>query len=357
MATPMTAADHALDERLFRATVGALELFTIHLGRRLGLYEALGRTGPMTVAEVAATCDLDARYTGEWLEQQAVAGLLEVDEDAATNEHRFRLPDAHRGVLLDPEDSAHVAPFADLLVGIAGALDEVADAFRTGDGVAYERYGPAFRAGQGAINRPAFLRDLVETWLPAAGLDDHVRRPGARVADVGTGLGWAAIGVARAHPDTVVVGVDRDHASIDEARGHARDAGVHVAFHAEDAGLLPARGPFDVVLLLETLHDLARPVEVLRACRAALRPDGAVLVADEAVAERFAAPGDELERMMYGWSVSHCLPASRTEAGSAAIGTVIRPGTVRDLAREAGFRGIDTVDVEAGSFRLYRLDP
>ncbi|MFA9431093.1 methyltransferase domain-containing protein [Egicoccus sp. AB-alg2] len=358
MASTVTAPDVALDERLFQATVGTLELFSIYLGRRLGLYEALRDHGPMTVRELAARVGIDARYAREWLEQQAVAGILGVDEPThPADERRYALPDGHRAALLDPEDPAHVAPFADMLVGIAATLEEVVDAYRTGGGVPYHRYGTAFRQGQGAINRPAFLTDLVRTWLPAADLDERLRRAGARVADVGCGHGWAAIAVARHYPRAIVVGVDADRASVDEAREHARAAQVEVTFLAEDAKMLPARGPFDVVLVLEALHDLSHPVEVLRACRAALRTDGAVLVADEAVAERFVAPGDELERMMFGWSVSHCLPASRVEPGSAAVGTAIRPGTVRELARQAGYRGIEVVDVDGGFFRLYRLDP
>ena len=87
----------------------------------------------------------------------------------------------------------------------------------------------------------------------------------------------------------------------------------------------------------------------------ALAPGGTVLVADECVADHFSADGDELERMMYGWSVVHCLPACRCETPSAAIGTVIRRSTVEALAAEAGFASVVVPDVDAGFFRLYAL--
>ena len=103
------------------------------------------------------------------------------------------------------------------------------------------------------------------------------------------------------------------------------------------------------------LHDLSRPAEVLAAARRALAPGGSVLVADEAVAERFTAPGDETERLMYGWSIVHCLPASMAEQPSAAIGTVIREDTVRALADEAGFSSVDVLPIDGGFFRLYEL--
>jgi 2-polyprenyl-3-methyl-5-hydroxy-6-metoxy-1,4-benzoquinol methylase len=327
----------SLDERLFAATVGTLELFSVYLGTRLGLYQALRDHGPQRSADLAGTAGIHPRYAREWLEQQAVAGLLTVDDPGLpADERRYRLPAEHAGVLTDPDDAAHVAPFADMLVGIAGTLDEVVAAYRDGGGVPYSRYGAVFRRGQGDINRPAFRSDLVGSWLPAIpSLQQRLERPGARVADVACGHGWSTIAVAEAYPEAEVVGYDADAASVDEARTR----------------------PFDAILLLEALHDLSRPTEVLVACRSALAPGGSLIVADEAVADDFTAPGDDLERMMYGWSISHCLPAAMAEQPSAAIGTVIRPDTVRALASDAGFTSTEIVDVDAGMFRLYRLVP
>jgi hypothetical protein len=110
-------------------------------------------------------------------------------------------------------------------------------------------------------------------------------------------------------------------------------------------------------MLFETLHDMADPVSVLRAAGALLTPGGAVLVGDEKVAETFTAPGDELERFNYGWSALHCLPAALTEPNSAAIGTVIRPETVRRLGRQAGFSAVEILPVEHDFWRFYRFNP
>jgi 2-polyprenyl-3-methyl-5-hydroxy-6-metoxy-1,4-benzoquinol methylase len=346
-----------LDQRVLDATIGALELFGIHLGSRLGLYDAL-LAGAGTVAEVADAAGIAPRYAQEWLEQQAVAGVLTVDHLAAdARARRYTLPEAHVGVVADPLALDHMAPLAGLVVGIATALDDVVAAYRSGGGVPYARYGAEFRRGQGAINRPAFTTALVEEWLPAAGPAVERLGAGGRLADLGCGQGWSTIAVARAFPGAEVWGVDSDEASIAEARAAAADHGVAVRFECADAGVLAAAGPFDVVTLLEALHDLARPVEVLAAALAALAPDGVLLVADEAVAPAFTAPGDDLERMMYGWSITHCLPAAMAEQPSAAIGTVIREGTVRDLATQAGFGAVEVLDTDGGFFRLYALRP
>ncbi len=349
-----TSGTDALVDRLFASAIGALELCSIHIGWRLHLYEILAERGALSVAELAAHAGIDERYAREWLEQQAVAALLAVDDATApADERRFSLPEGHAAVLADPDSAAFVLPFAPMLAGIGQALPEVVEAYKTGDGVAFERYGRDLREGQAAINRPAFLHEL-GGWLASVDeIDSRLSAPGARVADVGCGLGVSTGAIARAYPLAVVVGVDADEASIEEARAASTEAGVR--FEVADAGGLAASGPYDLVCILEALHDMSDPVGALVAAREALAPGGRVFIADERVADAFVAPGDEVERIMYGWSVTHCLPASRAEAPSAALGTALRCGTVRSLAAEAGFARTDVLPIENDFFRFYVL--
>jgi 2-polyprenyl-3-methyl-5-hydroxy-6-metoxy-1,4-benzoquinol methylase len=344
----------ALAERLFAATLGTLELFSVYLGVELGLYRTFERHGALSPAELAQRAGIAPRYALEWMEQQAVAGFLDV-VDAPSR--RCVLAPEHARALCHEDDPAHIAPFAHMMAGIGGVLPRVAEAYRTGGGVPYEAYGGDFRHGQGHINRPAFTTELPGEWLAAMpDIAARLREPGARVADIGCGQGWSTIAVARAYPNAAVEGIDADAGSIADARAHADAAGLdgRVRFVVADAAALGG-APYDLVLILEALHDLPRPVEALRAARAATAPGGAVLVVDERVADGFTAPGDEVERMMYGWSVTHCLPTQMVEQPSAAIGTVIRSSTVRELAAEAGFSAIDVLPVENDFFRLYRL--
>jgi SAM-dependent methyltransferase len=352
----------ALAERLFAATLGTLELFSIYLGAELGLYRTLEKRGPSTPAELAERAGIAPRYAREWLEQQAVAGLLDVeDTTAAADARRYALAPEHARVLAHAEDPAHLAPFAHMLAGIGGALAGVIDAYRTGGGVPYAAYGEAFRHGQGHINRPAYTQELPTVWLAAMpdvlGRLESARHP--RVADVGCGQGFSTLAVAHAFLDAHVDGLDADPGSITDARAHAAEAGLNgrVRFLNADAAGLALHGPYDLVLILEALHDMADPAGALRAARAALTPGGTVLVVDEKVADAFAVPGDEVERMMYGWSVTHCLPTQLAEQPSAALGTVMRSRTVQDLADQAGYSSVRVLPVDNDFFRLYRLDP
>jgi 2-polyprenyl-3-methyl-5-hydroxy-6-metoxy-1,4-benzoquinol methylase len=318
----------------------------VYLGTELGLYRALQVHGALTAGELAERAGIAPRYAVEWLEQQAVAGLVDHENG------RFTLPPEHARVLTSADDPAHVAPFAHMLAGIGGVLPRVAEAYRTGGGVPYEEYGSEFRHGQGHINRPAFMHELPTVWMDAMpDVRDRLEQ-GGRVADVGCGQGFSTGAMAQRFPRASVEGFDADAASVRDARAHAGDV---AAFVQGDATTVRDRGPYDLVLVLETLHDLPHPVQTLAAVRASLGSGGAALIVDERVADTFAAPGDEVERMMYGWSVTHCLPTQMVEQPSAALGTVLRADTVRELASSAGFTHVDVLPVANDFFRLYRL--
>ena len=350
----------ALAERLFKSTMGALELFHIYLGERLGLYRALATSGPLTVAEMASTAGINERYAREWLEQQAVAGILFVESGRAGAEgRRYGLPPGHAEVLDDPNSALFLAPAARAIVAIGSVMPLVMEAFRTGGGVPYEAYGADMRESIAHLNRPAFLNLLGNYWFPAiADVDRRLRaQPPARVADVGCGTGWSSIAIATSYPLVKVDGFDLDAASIEEARrnGEVRGVADRVAFEVRDAADPRLAGAYDLVTAFETIHDMSNPVGALRAMRALAKEGGAVVVMDEKAAEEFTAPGDELERFLYGWSAVHCLPVGMVESPSAATGTVMRPSRLREYAREAGFADVEILPVENDSWRFYRL--
>jgi SAM-dependent methyltransferase len=348
----MTLTADALAERLFSSVVASFDVAGVYLGDRLGWYASLADDGPATADELAARTGSDARYAREWLEQQAVSGILEVDDD-----HRFTLPVAHAEVLVHPTSPTLMAPISRMVAAAFGRLPAVADAYRTGDGLGWEHYGTDMREGQGDFNRPAFTHLLGQEWLPATGdLHDRLQAdPPARVVDIGCGEGWSTVAMAQAYPMATFVGIDLDPPSIEAARRHAREAGVEdrVTFHHDDAAGLA--GSFDAAIIIEALHDMSNPVPVLRNVGASLVEDGAIIVVDERVGERFSAPGDDLERFFYGWSITTCLPDGRSRDGSVATGTVMRPDTLRGYAREAGFTTVEILPIETDFFRFYRL--
>ena len=355
MATPENERD-GFAEHLYTSALGYFDVLTMSLGLRLGLYRALADTGALTSVELAGRAGVAERYAREWLEQQTSRGIVRAD--LSTEPPRFSLPPAHAEVLLDGDSLAYMGASVGQLMSLQNALGAVTDAFRSGGGVPYEAYGEASVEGQGAGNRPTFLTTMPNAWLPAIGpLHDRLVASPARVADVGCGTGWSSIGIARAYPFVEVDGFDPDEISIQMARDHAAGAGIadRVRFHREDAAEVAHHGPFDAAMAFECIHDMARPVEVLRAVREALVPDGSMLVVDERTNEAFTGERDDHEAYFYGWSVLDCLPTGMFEQPSAGTGTVMRPSTIRRYAEEAGFSGFEILPIEHDDFRLYLL--
>jgi SAM-dependent methyltransferase len=294
--------------RIFESFIAAAELLSIYIGDQLGYYQALAASGGLISSELAARTATDERYAREWLEQQAVSAILDVDDvNALAGARVYRLPAAHAEVLLDRDSLNYLGAFSRFAAGMAAPLPQVLDAYRSGGGVPWEDYGDDVRIGQADQNRPLFLNLLGQEWLPAIP-DVHARLredPPARIADVACGGGWSSIAMARAYPKVRVDGYDVDGPSVDLARANAAEAGLsdRVQFSTRDIADPAITDQYQLITIFEALHDFSQPVQALRAMRGLLADDGALIVMDEKVEETFTAPGSDLERLFYSFSV------------------------------------------------------
>lgn len=346
---------HLLDN-----TRGLFELMGIVIGDRLGLFAALAKTPNQTSIELAKATSTNQRYLREWLEHQCVSGIVTVqDEKADALTRRYSLPKGHAEALLDTESLNYLTPFLRLALSTVPVLPKLVDAYRTGKGVPWSAYGAEAREGQGGANRATFLQLAGKDWLPKIkDVDERLKaNPPARVADIGCGLGWSTIAIAQAYPNIKVDGYDIDGPSIEVAKLNAKAAGVadRVSFFVKSAYDPGLKGDYDLCTGFEMLHDLSRPVEALKTMRRFVGETGSVLIVDERVGEEFSTKADEVERLMYGWSITLCLPTGKDDSVSAETGTVMRPKVIQRYAAEAGFSKFEILPIENYFFRLYRL--
>ena len=359
-ATDTPPVDQQVEEfadTLFGTALATAELFIASLGRRLGIYAALRDQPGLTSGELAARSGIDERYAREWLEHQAVAGVVSVDDAGRpATERRYVLPEAHAMALLDEEHPAYVGALADIPPIIARTIEDVTAAFGTGAGVPFAAYG--LHDMQAGFTRPMFANALTTDWLPALP-DVHARLEAGEaqhIADFGCGEGWAGIYLAEAYPNVTVHGFDLDDASIAAARNHAAERGVadRVQFEVRDITGPAFTGRYDLAIACEVIHDLADPVGALAAMRRTTAEGGAVLIIDENAAPTFEASRDPIQRLLYAFSILHCLPAGRDAEPSAATGTVMRPDIFERYARDAGFTSVEHLPIDHPMFRFYR---
>ena len=327
----------AVTERLFGALLGAIELATVHLGVRLGLYDALA--APRTAAGLAQAAGIDERYAREWLEQQAISGLVSVVEPGDGDSRVYGLDPEQAASFGDPDSPAYAGSMALVMGGVGQVLPLLPEVYRTGvgDPVRWLRRRRPARAGPvqpRRLPRPADpgvgARPARRGRAPVAS-----RRPGARPR---LRRGLVEHRARR--------GVPRPRGARDRQRRRVGDgrAGQRRGARCRRPGPLrggrrrhPARrAAYDVAFYFEALHDMAHPVESLAAVRSALRPGGVVVVVDEGAEEEFAPGGSEVERILAASSVLHCLPVGRSQPDSEATGALFRPATMRSYAARAG---------------------
>ena len=322
------------------------------LGDRLGLWKALAHA-PMSAGELAATTGLDERYVKEWAAAMSVAGYLTHDPAAAT----YALAPGAHTALADEGNPLFVAGAYQNLLGLLGVLDDVTDAFRSGEGVPYAEYPADTFDGMARVTAPAHEHALVKRWLPLVPDVVERLRAGARVLDVGCGQGRALLAMAEAFPRSRYTGIDAHRPVIEraQARAGARGVGDRVRFEVGDAAAGVPGGPYDVVCVFDVLHDAADPPGLLRTAKGALAPGGAVLLLEPNVADTAEANAWPLGAMNLGVSVLYCMSVS-LGSGGPGLGTCGTPEpVVRELAAGAGFESVDEAEINNMFNRLYVL--
>ncbi|WP_053227739.1 methyltransferase [Solirubrobacter soli] len=319
------------------------------LGDRLGLFRSLARDGAASSSELAARASVSERYAREWLRGMTAAGYLERAGE------RFVLPRSHVDVLAAEAGPSFVAGAYEALGGELAMLDHITRAFRSGAGVALADYPSATFDGQRRVSLPWYRHELVQEWIPAAGLHQRLAA-GAHVADVGCGAGEALIALAAAYPRSTFVGYDSFPTVIEHARAAAEAAqvGDRVRFESLDAAAgLP--DTYDVITAFDVLHDSSDPEALLRTIARALRPGGTHLLLELNCADDPAENVGPLAALLYGISLLYCLPTS-LHSGSPGLGACgCPPERVHELCAQAGFTRIEHVAIKNPMNLLYAM--
>jgi 2-polyprenyl-3-methyl-5-hydroxy-6-metoxy-1,4-benzoquinol methylase len=303
------------------------------IGHRLGLYRALAE-GPATPAELAARTDCDARYIAEWLRGQAAGGYVEYD--AASDS--FSLTEEQAFALTNPDGAVYMPGAFVLTLGALKSLPRIEDAFRTGEGVGWHEHDEDVFIGCEQFFRPGYVANLLSSWIPALDGVEAKLRAGAKVADVGCGLGASSVLLAEGYPNSQITGSDYHEASIDLARKRAADAGVadHTTFQVASAQDFTGHG-YDLVATFDCLHDMGDPLGAARHVRESLAPDGSWMIVEPAAGDTVADNLNPVGRVYYNASTFLCVPNAMSQPGGYALGAQAGEAAIRRVVTDAGF--------------------
>jgi SAM-dependent methyltransferase len=320
------------------------------LGARLGLYSAMAGAGPLTVTELANRADLAERYVHEWLALQ-VANAYVIHVDGT-----FELPLEHAAVLADPNSPASLISIFGMLAGLYASSDDLAEAYRTGAGVAWGNHTADLFSASAASFRPGYAAALVGQWLPSLnGVTDKLKH-GITVADVGCGRGYSTILMAKAFPQSRFIGFDSHAPSLAEARTLADQEGVadRVTFVQAAATDYPG-SDYGLITFFDCLHDFGDPQAALTHAEKTLAVEGTCMLVEPNAPEGLAeAANSPIARIYYATSPILCLPAAVADAGPNALGNHAGENTLRSLAASAGLSSW-TLAAESPVNRVYAV--
>jgi len=350
---PREVSDFAF--RVWSYKQGEMVSLLIHLGDRLGLYRELDGAGSLTAEELADRTGLHPRWLREWLRGNAAAELL-----ASEDGENFALTEAGAMVLAREEDSLQFAAGAFSAPPEPGFVDDLADAFRTGTGMPYDRHGAAGVHRTERMLGPWARLSLVPTIVPALDGVEGRLAAGALVADVGCGAGVALTTLAKAYPASTFHGYELSSLAVERARARVSEAGLsNVEILHRRAEELPPGSGYSLVLTFDCLHDMTRPDAAAAAIRGAIDGDGTWLVKEVRCDDTWAGNRrNPMLAMFLGFSVSSCMSSALSEPGGAGLGTIgLPPKATERLAHEAGFTRFRLHDFEDPANLYYEIRP
>ena len=326
-----------LDELLGKALVDFGATFhaaLVQIGDKLGLYKALAKGGAMTPEQLAAATNTNERYLREWLSSQAAGGY--VTYNAASG--KFGLSEEQAFTLADDDSPAFLPGAFQLALASTRSVDQITARFRSGEGFGWHEHDHELFEGTERFFRPGYAAHLVQEWIPALEGVDNKLKAGARVADIGCGLGASTILMAKAYPKSTFVGFDYHQTSIDAATDRAKKAGVtdKVKFAVGRAKDFPGTD-FDFVTFFDCLHDMGDPGGAAKHVRQSLKKDGTWMIVEPFANDKLEDNLNPIGRIFYSASTLLCTPCSKSQEVGLALGAQAGEGRISEVVKAGGF--------------------
>jgi 2-polyprenyl-3-methyl-5-hydroxy-6-metoxy-1,4-benzoquinol methylase len=333
----MSIDPNKLNEFLGKAIVDFGATFNaalVRIGDRLGLYKALAAGGAQTPGELAQKTGTAERYVREWLSAQAAGGYVTYEPSSK----KFSLSEEQAFALADENSPAFLPGAFQVALASVKAEDQIAERFKTGQGMGWHEHHPELFVGTERFFRPGYAANLVSAWIPALEGVDAKLKSGGRVADIGCGLGASTILMAQSYPKSEFVGFDYHDKSIETAKQRAKAAGVgdRIRFEVAKAKDYPGKD-YDFVTFFDCLHDMGDPTGASSHVRSTLKKDGTWMIVEPNAGDKLEDNLHPIGRAFYGASTLLCTPASLSQEVGLALGAQAGEKKLREVVTGGGF--------------------
>jgi 2-polyprenyl-3-methyl-5-hydroxy-6-metoxy-1,4-benzoquinol methylase len=306
----------------------------IRIGDKLGLYKALASGGAQTSAELATRTGTAERYVREWLSAQAAGGY--VTYDSLTG--KFHLSEEQAFAMADETSPVFLPGAFQVALAAVKAEELLTERFKSGTGLGWHEHHPELFVGTERFFRPGYAANLISTWIPALEGVDAKLKSGARVADVGCGLGASTVLMAKSYPKSEFAGFDYHDKSIETARQRAKDANVgnRIRFEVAKAKDYPGKD-YDFVTFFDCLHDMGDPAGASAHVHDTLKKDGTWMIVEPFAGDKLEDNLNPIGRAFYGASTLLCTPASLSQEVGLALGAQAGEKRLREVVTSGGF--------------------
>ena len=323
---------------VFNDVAGSIAVMMSYLGDQTGVYRAMDKLGPSSVKDIAVESNVNERYLLEWLSSNAGRGYVTYHEDS----DKFSLSPEQAAVFARENEPTCIQGLMQGVVGQFVKEDVAIDVFKTGRGRPWGEHHECCFCGTERFFRPAYAGHLLDEWIPAmTGVEEKLKM-GAKVADIGCGLGTSSMLMAEQYPNSTIHAFDFHEPSIEEAKKRAKEKGLsNLEFFVSDAAAIPNES-YNLACIFDAWHDMGDPVGIAKSIRETLADDGTFMVVEPMALDGLKNNIDNNPgaSMFYGFGTLICVPASKAQPVGLGLGPQAGPKKLMELLSEAGFSDV-----------------
>ncbi|HJR46827.1 MAG TPA: class I SAM-dependent methyltransferase [Nitrososphaeraceae archaeon] len=309
-------------------------VFNTFVGDKLGLFKAMAGAGELTHEQIAEKTGTHPRMIKEWLAGQAAGGYVIYNSVNRT----YSLPEEQALALTNENSPAYVTGFYQSLVSLFKDEEKIIQAFRNGKGLGWGDHHHYLFEGTEKFFKPNYVANLTNSWIPSLeNVEPKLKIEGAKIADVGCGHGASSILMAKAYPNSHIIGFDSHKPSIDWAKDLAKKENLkNLTFEVAKSTDYPG-DDYDLVTFFDCFHDMGDPGGAAKHVLQTLKKkNGTWMIVEPFANDRLEDNLNPLGRVFYSVSSVVCVPASLNENGPG-LGAQAGEQMITELIKSVGF--------------------